>query len=65
MYTPISQRTQYVGNEPTDDKRNEKNNYSYDERTRLEYEDLPQPQTPQSRRVMTHHNERIERVRFR
>nr|XP_012223705.1 PREDICTED: uncharacterized protein F09G8.5 isoform X4 [Linepithema humile] len=67
LYTPTPQRTQYAGNEPTDDKRNERNNYSYDERTRLEYEDspqyedLPQLQTSQTRRVMTHHNERIER----
>ncbi|XP_012223703.1 uncharacterized protein [Linepithema humile] len=59
LYTPTPQRTQYAGNEPTDDKRNERNNYSYDERTRLEYEDspqyedLPQLQTSQTRREDT------------
>ncbi|XP_011865303.1 PREDICTED: protein C21orf2 homolog isoform X2 [Vollenhovia emeryi] len=59
MYTPTSQRTQYAANDFADDKRNDRNNYSYDERTRLEYEDLPQPpSTPQARRVATHPNER-------
>jgi len=58
MYTPTSQRTQYPINEFVDDKRNDRNNYNYDERTRLEYEDLPQPPpTPQTRR-MAHHNEK-------
>lgn len=61
MYTPTSQRTQYAANEFVDDKRNDRNNYSYDERTRLvEYEDSPQPpQIPQARRMSTHHNERV------
>lgn len=61
MYTPTSQRTQYAANEFVDDKRNDRNNYSYDERTRLvEYEDSPQPpQTPQARRMSAHHNERV------
>ncbi|XP_077263186.1 uncharacterized protein LOC143898031 isoform X5 [Temnothorax americanus] len=59
MYTPTPQRTQYAVNDLADDKRNDRNNYSYDERTRLEYEDSPQPpSTPQTRRMATHHNER-------
>lgn len=59
MYTPTSQRSQYAANEFVDDKRNDRN--SYDERTRLEYEDSPQPpQTPQARRMSTHHNERVK-----
>ncbi|XP_011635525.1 protein C21orf2 homolog isoform X2 [Pogonomyrmex barbatus] len=57
MYTPTpSQRTQYAVNECADDKRNDRNNYNYDERTRLEYEESPQP--PQIRRMAVHHNER-------
>ncbi|KAL6425666.1 hypothetical protein ACFW04_009642 [Cataglyphis niger] len=55
IYTPTSQRTQYTVNELADDRRNDRNNYSYDDRTRTEYEDSPQPQT---RRVTIHHNER-------
>ncbi|XP_011699834.1 PREDICTED: protein tilB homolog isoform X3 [Wasmannia auropunctata] len=59
MYTPTSQRTQYAVSEFADDKRNDRNNYSYDERTRLEYEDSPQsPQMPQTRRVAAHSNEK-------
>ncbi|KAL6261973.1 hypothetical protein P5V15_007055 [Pogonomyrmex californicus] len=59
MYTPTpSQRTQYAVNECADDKRNDRNNYNYDERTRLEYEESPQPQIPQIRRMTVHHNER-------
>jgi hypothetical protein len=63
MYTPTSQRTQYAVNDFADDKRNDRNNYSYDERTRLEYEDSPQPPlTPQTRRMVSqmvpHQNER-------
>lgn len=62
MYTPTSQRTQYAVNDFADDKRNDRNNYSYDERTRLEYENSPQPpSTPQTRRMATH----SERVRFK
>lgn len=61
MYTP-TQRTQYAVNDFSDDKRNDRNNYNYDERTRLEYEELPQPPpTPQTRRMVTHN----ERVRFK
>lgn len=63
MYTPTSQRTQYAVGETADDKRNDRNNYSYDEKTRLEYED-PQQQTPQPRRMAVHQNERVERVRL-
>ncbi|XP_020280596.1 uncharacterized protein F09G8.5 isoform X3 [Pseudomyrmex gracilis] len=59
MYTPTSQRTQYAVGETADDKRNDRNNYSYDERTRLEYEDSQQ-QTPQPRRMAVH-NEKVER----
>lgn len=62
MYTPTSQRTQYAVGETADDKRNDRNNYSYDERTRLEYEDSQQ-QTPQPRRMAVH-NEKVERVRL-
>ncbi|KAG5324406.1 CU002 protein, partial [Acromyrmex heyeri] len=52
MYTSTPQRTQYAVNEFADDKRNDRNNYNYDERSRLEYEDLPQPpSTPQTRRM--------------
>lgn len=58
IYTPTSQRTQYTVNELADDRRNDRNNYSYDERTRVEYEDSPQPPTPQTRRMTVHHNER-------
>ncbi|XP_025263926.1 uncharacterized protein F09G8.5 isoform X5 [Camponotus floridanus] len=57
IYTPTSQRTQYAVNELADDRRNDRNNYSYDERTRVEYEDSPQPPIPQ-RRMAIHHNER-------
>lgn len=59
IYTPTSQRTQYAVNELADDRRNDRNNYSYDERTKVEYEDSPQPQTPQTRRMAIHHNERV------
>ncbi|KAL0103306.1 hypothetical protein PUN28_017531 [Cardiocondyla obscurior] len=59
MYTPTSQRTQYSAHDFADDKRNDRNSYTYDERTKLEYEDSPQPPpTPQSRRVAAHHNEK-------
>ncbi|XP_018375662.1 PREDICTED: uncharacterized protein LOC108769277 isoform X1 [Trachymyrmex cornetzi] len=60
MYTSTPQRTQYAVNEFADDKRNDRNNYNYDERSRLEYEDLPQPpSTPQTRRmVVAHHNDK-------
>ncbi|XP_018301889.1 uncharacterized protein [Mycetomoellerius zeteki] len=52
--------SEYSGNEGSQhDKRNDRNNYNYDERSRLEYEDLPQPPlTPQTRRMMVHHNEK-------
>ncbi|XP_026830570.1 uncharacterized protein F09G8.5 isoform X3 [Ooceraea biroi] len=60
MYTPTSQRAQYAVNEPADDRRNDRNSYNYDERTRLEYEDSPQPQTLQARRMPVH-NEKLER----
>ncbi|XP_012534775.1 uncharacterized protein LOC105835778 isoform X2 [Monomorium pharaonis] len=57
VYASTPQRTQYAVSE-FDDKRNDRNNYGYDERTRLEYEDSSQPpQTPQTRRMATH-NER-------
>jgi len=60
MYTSTPQRTQYAVNEFADDKRNDRNNYNYDERSRLEYEDLPQPPpTPQTRRMVAHHNEKV------
>ncbi|XP_039307092.1 acidic leucine-rich nuclear phosphoprotein 32 family member A isoform X3 [Solenopsis invicta] len=53
VYASTPQRTQYAVNEFADDKRNDRNNYSYDERTRLEYEDSPQPpSTPQTRRMI-------------
>ncbi|XP_018056051.1 PREDICTED: uncharacterized protein LOC108692349 isoform X3 [Atta colombica] len=59
MYTSTPHRTQYAVNEFADDKRNDRNNYNYDERSRLEYEDLPQPPpTPQTRRMVAHHNEK-------
>ncbi|XP_070152168.1 uncharacterized protein [Polyergus mexicanus] len=58
IYTPTSQRTQYTVNELADDRRNDRNNYSYDERTRVEYEDSSQPPTLQTRRMTIHHNER-------
>lgn len=59
MYTPTSQRGQYAATEPADDRRNDRNGYSYDERTRLEYEES---QPPQARRMPVQHNERMERV---
>lgn len=60
MYTSTPhQRAQYV-NEFADDKRNDRNNYSYDERTRIDYEDTPQPpSTPQTRRMVAHQNEKV------
>ncbi|CAL1686500.1 unnamed protein product [Lasius platythorax] len=58
IYTPTSQRTQYTVNELADDRRNDRNNYSYDERTRVEYEDSPQPPTPQTRKMAVYQNER-------
>lgn len=59
MYTPTSQRTQYAVNDFADDKRNDRNNYSYDEKTRIEFEDSPPTPTPRTRRMVTHHNERV------
>ncbi|XP_018404250.1 PREDICTED: protein tilB homolog isoform X3 [Cyphomyrmex costatus] len=53
--------SEYSGNEVSQyDKRNDKNNYNYDKKSRLEDEDLPQtPPTPQTRRMMiAHHNEK-------
>ncbi|XP_029172791.1 uncharacterized protein LOC114941810 isoform X1 [Nylanderia fulva] len=55
IYTPTSQRAQYTVNELADDRRN---NYSYDERTRGEYEDSSQPPMPQARKMAVYHNER-------
>ncbi|XP_072749243.1 uncharacterized protein [Anoplolepis gracilipes] len=59
IFTPTPlQRTQYTANELAEDRRNDKNNSSYDERTRVEYEDSPQLPTPQARKIASHHNER-------
>jgi len=65
IYTPTSQRAHYAVNESADDRRNDRNNYNYDERTRLEYEDLPRSQTPQTKKMPVHQNERVERVSFK
>jgi len=65
MYTPTSQRAHYAVNESADDRRNDRNSYNYDERTRLEYEDLPRSQTPQTKKTPVHQNERMERVSFK
>lgn len=61
MYTPTShQRTpQYAVNDFADDKRNDRNNYSYDERARIEYEDSPQPPSALQTRRMVSHNEKV------
>lgn len=61
MYVSTPQRTQYAASEAADDRRNERNNYDYDERIKLEYEDSPQLPL-QTRRTTAHHN--VERVKL-
>ncbi|XP_014476494.1 PREDICTED: uncharacterized protein LOC106745423 isoform X1 [Dinoponera quadriceps] len=57
VYTSTPQhRTPFAVNEPVDDRRNERNNYDYDERIKLEYEDSQSQVPPQTRRVAVHHN---------
>lgn len=64
VYTSTPQhRTQYVANEPTDDRRSEKNNsYDYDDRIKLEYDDSQSQLPQQTKRMAIHHN--VEKVRY-